>query len=74
MDCFVGFGTVADADMGVEPDTMCGSEGIVGVDEAAFGGFEVVTSEGVGDTAELERGGTVKGGGGEGNLIYSVYD
>lgn len=51
----VGSRAVADADGGVEPDAFGGRERVIGVDEAAFGGFEVEGGEGVGDAAEGER-------------------
>lgn len=38
----VGVGSVSDADVRVQPDAAGEGEGVVGVDEAAFGGFEVV--------------------------------
>lgn len=69
MDSSVGFGVVADPNVWVEPDSASAGLGVVGMDEAAFGGFEVVLREGVGDAAEVEgRRRVVEGGGVEGNL------
>lgn len=66
----VGVGVISDADVRVEPYAVRWGfgEGVVGVDEAAFGGFKVVGCEGVGDAAEAEGGGGVEGGGVEGDF------
>lgn len=40
------------------------------MNEAAFGGFEVVGCEGVGDAAEAEGGGCVEGSGVEGDFWF----
>lgn len=72
MDGSVGVRVVADANVWIQPDAASAGLGVVGVDEAAFGGFEVVLGEGVGDAAEVEGGGrVVEGGGVEGNLRES---
>lgn len=57
----VGGRVVADADVGVQPYAVRGGSWVVGVDQTAFGGFEVVPGEGVGDAAKLEAVGAVEG-------------
>lgn len=64
-DVVSGFG-VGDADVRTEIDAVLDGEGVVGVDEAAFGTFEVGSGEGVRDAAELE--GVV--GVGEGGCVH----
>ena len=59
----VSSGTVADANGRVEPDAFGWCERVIGVDEAALGGFEVEGGEGVGDAAEGERVDGCEGGG-----------
>ena len=66
MDRFISVETVSHTDSGVEPDSASGGEGVIDVDEAAFGCFEVVGGERVGDAAEEEGLGGVEGEGGEG--------
>lgn len=61
MDGFVCGGTISDADIWVQPDTFGIGEGVVDVDEAAFGGFDMVFCEGIGDAAEVDPVKTVKG-------------
>ena len=64
--------TIPDANPRVEEHAFGGRERVVGVDEAAFGGFEVGGGEGVGGDAEGERpggGGGCEGGGGEGDCV-----
>ena len=50
----IRFGVVAHAHVGVKPYTVEGGQGVVEVDETAFGAFEVVQGEGVRDASELE--------------------
>lgn len=56
----VGLGVVTHAHVRIQPYPARAREGVVGMDEAAFGGFEVVGCEGVWDAAEAEGGGGVK--------------
>lgn len=64
----VGVGVISDAYVGIEPYSVGFGERVVGVDEAAFGGFEVVGCEGVGGAAEAEGGGGIEWGGVEGDF------
>lgn len=66
----VSVGVISDAHVGIEPHPVGFGEGVVGVDEAAFGGFEVVGCEGVGDAAEAEGGGGVEWGGVESDFWW----
>lgn len=68
MDCVIGRRVIADAHRRVNVDTFGTREVIVVVDEAAFGGFEVLGSEGVGGAAEGEG-----EGGGEGLGVEGYY-
>lgn len=61
MDGLVCGGTISDADIWVQPDAFGIGEGVVDVDEAAFGGFDMVFCEGIGDAAEVNPVKTVKG-------------
>lgn len=67
MDGLVCGGAISDADIWVQPDAFGAGEGVIDVDEAAFGGFDVVFGEGIGDTAEVDPVNTVKGFGVECN-------
>ncbi len=67
MDGLVCGGTISDADIWVQPDAFGIGEGVVDVDEAAFGGFDVVFCEGIRNAAEVDPVNTVKGFGVEGN-------
>ena len=60
MDSRIGAGIVANADTGVQPDAFEGTLRIVGVDETAFGAFEMMRSERVGDTAKAKWVGVVE--------------
>lgn len=59
----VGAGIITDADIGVQPDAVAGTLKVVGVYETAFGAFEVMGCERIGDTAEPKWGGLVEGRG-----------
>ena len=52
MDSCIGAGIVANADIGVQPNALEGTFWIIGVDETAFGAFEMVCSERVGDATK----------------------
>lgn len=56
MDLVPGGWVICDAHAGVDEDTEGLGEGIVGVDEAAFGAFKVRGGEGIVDTTEAEVG------------------
>ena len=59
----VGSWIVADADIGVQPDAFAGTLRVVGMDKTAFGAFEVMGRERIGDTAKPKWGGLVEGSG-----------
>lgn len=69
MDSLVCRRTISDADVWVQPDAFGSGKGVVDVDEAAFGGFDVVFCEGIGDAAEVDPVNAVKGFRVECNLV-----
>ena len=54
---------MTDADMRVQPDSVASTVKVVGVNETAFGTFEMMGRERIGDTAEPKWGGLVEGRG-----------
>lgn len=63
-------GIITHADMGIQPHPAGVRQRVVGVDEAAFWGFEVVACERVGDAAELEGSVRVEWGGVECDFFF----
>lgn len=72
MDGLVCRGAISDANIWVQPDAFGIGERVVDVDEAAFGGFDVVFCEGIGNTAEVDPVNTVKGFGIECNWLLTI--
>lgn len=54
MDYRIGLGIITDANVGIEPNTSSGAQRIVEMNEAAFRGFDMVTSKGIWDASKLE--------------------
>lgn len=56
----IGVGIVANTDIGIQPDTLKSALRIVGVDETAFGAFEMMNSKRIGDATKSEWAGSVE--------------
>ena len=60
MDSRIGARIVANADIGIQEDALEDALRIVGVDQTAFGAFEVIGSERIGDATKLKWFGLVE--------------
>ena len=67
MNLFISFSIVADPDVRIEPNPLFQSQRVIGMDEATFGTFEMVSSKRVRNTSKSEGGSMVEGCGIEGN-------